>query len=913
MNPVFDEAQVSAWISNLYGEAEGYINIVSTDNWAGRCFQDVDQAVSYVKYLDSQRAKGIYARATTLRQAPENGQRGGVNHTSEFVGFWADLDITGPGHKFHVCDGTPCTEDQKPGHRTNLQTLPPSIEECMAIIEVSGLPAPTEWVHSGGGMYPWWLLPGPRQYTNALDVLTETSANWQRVIELASNKLGYHYGAGVGDLSRVLRIPGTINRKVADQPVACEWRMDLSTSRPYEYAELTTALNKSLAALDKPKPVTAPGFTPPAASTPGTRPGDAFNAATTWPQLLEADGAQIFRDRGIGYIEWTRPGKDRRDGMSATTGYKGSDVLKVFTDSWLPLCQDETYDRFGYYAATQHNGNIREATKALAALGYGEKRAWRPGIDGWAVPAERELTLDDGPWRPPVPAEYETVADLNHWSNWTSSPGTGNYEATAEQAEEAFKDVPKPPKRHRYDISEVGMADRLFDSYSGHMRYVVGRKQWLHHRDGVWSPNENISVFNVASQLTTDLLFDADQLEETEREKIAKALKPLRTAAKLRGIEYAFSQRSGILTSVDDLDTHKHMITVGNGVLNINTMAFGPHDHNLLATKKLDATYDPEATAPGWQKFLEDVLPDPEVRNYVQRAMGYTLTGEADQRAIFLLHGPSGTGKTQFLNAIGKIFGTFGKSADPGIFTMAYAEAKSAATPGLHKLRGARLVTSTELPENMKIDEALVKRLTGMDVVNSRDLYQSEESWTPDFAIWMATNYLPQLSSDDDAIWRRMKPIRFDQKFGTSSGKPEIYGIGEKLATTEAAGILNWLLEGLNLYRQHGLGDIQAVTDGVADYQAETDPVLRFLASAITDEAVIAEEDAKVSATLLYSWFTAWCAEEGIRYPISQTRFGRRLRRAGYEWGRDSTGRRTWVGLRAGRDTWIVSGQRWRE
>src|SRR5688500_13768349 len=113
MTPAFDEGQVAAWLRNLYDRTEGYLNVVSTGNWTGRCFQDIDQAVSYVKQLELRQPQGIYARATTLKSIPEEHHRGGIDHTSEFIGLWADLDIAGPGHKTKL-------------------TLPSSVEECMA-------------------------------------------------------------------------------------------------------------------------------------------------------------------------------------------------------------------------------------------------------------------------------------------------------------------------------------------------------------------------------------------------------------------------------------------------------------------------------------------------------------------------------------------------------------------------------------------------------------------------------------------------------------------------------------------------------------------------------------------------------------------------------------------------------------
>lgn len=867
MTPAFDEGQVTAWLHNLYGETEGYLNIVSTGNWTGRCFQDVDQAVSYVKQLELRQPQGIYARATTLKEIPEEYHRGGVDHTSEFIGFWADLDIAGPGHKTKLI-------------------LPPSVEECMAIIEVSGLPAPTEWVHSGGGMYPWWLLREPVELNRPeiLSYISTVSAEWQWLIELASAKLNYNYGAGVGDLSRVLRIPGTINRKVADAPTMCEWRTDLSTSQPYDLQQLTEALAAATKRLEKPKPVVTTGFSAPVASVPGNRPGDAFNAATTWPQLLEADGAQVFRDRGIGYVEWTRPGKDRRDGMSATTGYKGSDVLKVFTDSWSPLRQGDTYDRFGYYATTQHNGDIRQATKALAALGYGEKREYNP-IHNWVAPSM------------PFAEDDEPVADVVSFFDAGIKGVTG-----------------KPATKPTYTFTDSGFADRAHLRHGDELRYVATRKEWMRWDGKVWSPDHKGSVTNMINDLAKEEWHRiGEENKEEAAVKIRRTLQPMLTNSKQVGTAAILARHPQIAVNPDELNSHKAKITCDNGVFDLTKMTFGEHDRSLLATRKLGVAYDPDAKAPGWESFLEDVLPDPLMRDYVQRAIGYTLTGEADQRAIFMLHGPSGTGKSQFLAALEQVFGGFCAGADPGVFRLEQTGGHGP-NPSLHKLQNARFVTASELPEGMRPDEALIKRLTGMDMIHSRALYQDEESWEPEFAIWMATNHLPRLSSDDNAIWRRVKPIAFDQEFGTKDGKPEVYGLGRKLAAAEGSGILNWILEGVRKYREHGLAEPEALREGVTAYQAESDPVARFIATAVDDGALVADDSAKIEAKVLYNWFQQWCADEGIRYTLPATRFGRRLTILGYGKAKDSSGsKRMWRGLAPGENTFIVSGQRWRE
>jgi putative DNA primase/helicase len=870
MTPAFDEGQVTAWLRNLYGEAEGFINIVSTGNWTGRCFSDIDQAVSYVKQLELRQPQGIYARATTLKEIPEDHHRGGVDHTSEFIGFWADLDIAGPGHKTKLI-------------------LPSSIDECMAIIETSGLPAPTEWVHSGGGMYPWWLLPNPTKLNlpETITSIAELSANWQRVIELASEKLGYSYGAGVGDLSRVLRIPGTINRKVADTPTMCEWQVDLSTSQPYGLAKLADACHSALKRLEKPKPVVTPGFTAPAASVPGNRPGDAFNNATSWPQLLEADGAQVFRDRGIGYVEWTRPGKDRRDGMSATTGYMGSDVLKVFTDSWPSLRQGETYDRFGYYAATQHNGDIREATKALAALGYGEK---------W------ERSLPDNPrWEPPTSAHYQFFEDDEPVADVVEAFDAGIRGTTQ-----------RPVARQTFSYTESGMADRMQARYGDEWRYIATRQKfgWLRWNGKIWETDKRGAVTNLVDQLAQEEYSRADELAEDEKaaDKLRAAIKPMLSNSKQLGATAQFARRPQISADPSELDAQKMKLTCNNGTFDLETMTFGGFDRGILATKKLGVSFDATATAPKWEKFLADVLPDASMREYLQRAVGYTLLGEPVRKAIFMLHGPSHTGKSQVINALTAIFGDFAEGAKEQTFRV--NDSANGPTPGLHKLRGARLVTASESTEGVKLDEALIKQLTGGDSICSRPLYGDEETWQPEFSIWLATNHLPKFNSDDNAIWRRVKPIHFAVEFG-KEGRDEVMDIGRRLVAEEGPGILNWILAGVAAYRDHGLEEPEMLRAGVTAYQAESDPVARFIDQAVDDTVLMIDPDSRVEARQLYAWFTAWCADEGIRYPLNSNRFGRRMTVLGYERVRDSTGtKRMWQGLRTNGDVWLGSGTR---
>jgi len=191
-----DTAAVRQWLHLLHHSSPGLTHLCATGDWTGQTFtrDQLDQALTYITRLDAEGREGIYARITTLTTPLEPGRRGGANDTAALPALWADLDLAGPGHAE--------------------QGLPPDEEAARQIITTTGLPTPSLWIHSGGGLYPIWLINPPATVDQVdLKVLKKLSADWQRIIEHAAAKLGWRYGRGVGDLARVLRIPGTVNRK----------------------------------------------------------------------------------------------------------------------------------------------------------------------------------------------------------------------------------------------------------------------------------------------------------------------------------------------------------------------------------------------------------------------------------------------------------------------------------------------------------------------------------------------------------------------------------------------------------------------------------------------------------------------------------------------------------------------------
>lgn len=380
-----DHAIARRWLGILHGDSPGHLLVCSTDDWSGRAFtaDQLDQAVTYIAGLDAVGKEGIYLRITSVSTPPAPGKRGSADDSAALPALWADLDLAGPGHK-------------------DAGELPPDETAGRAVIAATGLPEPTIWVHSGGGLYPIWLLDRPHPiHEHTLDAAKRLAKDWQRVIEHAAASLGWRYARGVGDLARVLRIPGTVNRK---EGLARPCRIVGASPARYSYQQLVDALDAAIARIAPPPVVPATplvsALTPvtPRADPNGITPLDDYAARTTWADILIPVGwREHYQQDGVTY--WTRPGKTT--GTSASTNALGTDRLHVFTTSATPLEGGESYSKGGAFAALYHRGDHSAAARELAEAGYGTPLP-DPGV------AHREALTDilggPPPEPPPAPA-----------------------------------------------------------------------------------------------------------------------------------------------------------------------------------------------------------------------------------------------------------------------------------------------------------------------------------------------------------------------------------------------------------------------------------------------------------------------------------------------------------------------------
>jgi putative DNA primase/helicase len=429
-----------------------------------------------------------------------------------------------------------------------------------------------------------------------------------------------------------------------------------------------------------------------------------------------------------------------------------------------------------------------------------------------------------------------------------------------------------------FHLTDLGNARRFAYEHADRARYSYTSRQWLAWSGRHWQREADAAIQRLAKRTVLGLYGEASRCEnEDHRKRIAahaaKSEGADRIAAMLR---LARSERE-MSTTDDVLDRDPMLLNVDNGTLDLSTAELRPHDPADLITHMLDVTYDPRATCPQWLAFLEYVLDDDTALvAFVKRLVGYILTGSTSEQILVLLYGPGNNGKTVFLEVLRALLGSLARMAR---FQSFLVKRNDGIPTDIARLHGARLVTAAESQEGSRLDEALVKQLTGGDTVMARFLYQKEFEFRPTFKLLLMANHRPVIRGTDLAIWRRVKLIPFLVTIPKSVRDPNLTA---KLRG-EMPGILAWAVEGCMEWQTEGLGTPRTVRQATATYRSDMDILGAFLS-----ERCEVSKTAVVSAKALYAAYVFWCASSGER-PVSKRAFGLAMEERGFE------SRREWV------------------
>ena len=464
--------------------------------------------------------------------------------------------------------------------------------------------------------------------------------------------------------------------------------------------------------------------------------------------------------------------------------------------------------------------------------------------------------------------------------------------------------LPEPPRNgHRPSVTvverperpctDLGNAERLVRLFGDRIRYVP-QWGWLVWDGKRWARDPNSQrVMEFAEETVRQIYREAAEANDpAERERLAKWAITSESRQRISAmVELAAPM---CLASPDEFDADDWLLNCENGVLNLQTFEFMPHNPSLKLTKLAPVTYDPHADCPKWKAFLNRIFDGNErLIRFVQRAVGYSLTGSTREQCLFFLYGTGANGKSTFLEVIRSLLGDYAVTAEFATFA---TDRKSSVRNDIARLHSARLVTAIEVGEGKRFAEELIKTLTGGDTVAARFLYREFFEFRPRFKIWLAANYKPEIRGTDWAIWRRIRLIPFTV---TIPPEEQIPDLADQLKS-ELSGILNWALEGLRDWLANGLQPPPEVVEATEAYRAEMDIVGLFI-----KDACVIDPKAMTPSKDLYDAFRNWCSENGYE-PFGQTAFGRRLAAKGFASGRayvEGRLRRCWFGIRLRSDT----------
>ncbi len=441
-----------------------------------------------------------------------------------------------------------------------------------------------------------------------------------------------------------------------------------------------------------------------------------------------------------------------------------------------------------------------------------------------------------------------------------------------------------------FNLTDVGNAKRFASLCGDSVRYCD--RQWY-----VWDGkrvgrDDKQSVYLLADRVSKDLTnLATDVADEDRRKAILKHARGLESRAQIENMLKLAQSRPPIPVLPDELDQHDDWFCCENGVIE-HGIKLHEHRFDDLITKISPIKYDPRAKAKRWLKFMEEIQPDPETRRYLQKGIGYSMTGSLKEQKFFLCYGKGQNGKSKFFYAIKKVFGDYFSR----IPTSALMETRSEQHPtNLMPLKGARLTLASEVKEGRRLNEELIKAFTGEDEFQARSMFQNLSTIRMTSKLWIMSNHKPTITGNDFGMWRRVVEIPFTVTIPEHMKDPDL----EQKFDRELEGILAWCVEGWRMWLQEGLSVPKSIKDATESYRAEMDVIQTFI-----DEECEDDPQAKTPHSVVYGHYTKWSERNGER-PMSTKAFSSRLSekkdndgQIKYEKALGGGGVKCWVGIK---------------
>jgi putative DNA primase/helicase len=406
-----------------------------------------------------------------------------------------------------------------------------------------------------------------------------------------------------------------------------------------------------------------------------------------------------------------------------------------------------------------------------------------------------------------------------------------------------------------FKCTDTGNAERLVAKFGDSFRFIVEWAKWAVWDGRRWKVETSVAMQNFAKLTARGIYREAEKAIDPGTSKALADWAKRSEARDRRAAMIACAQSEpGVALHFADFDKDPFLLNVKNGTIDLRTGERRDHRREDLITRLVPIDYDATATAPLWETFLAEVLPDAEVRTFVQRFVGYCLTGDVSERILVLLKGSGKNGKSVFLRVCRTVLGEYATVAAPELLMVKRNDTHPTEIADLY---GMRFVVCSEVKAGRAFDEQRIKELTGNEgAIKARRMSEDFWSFVPMFKLAIAANHEPRVHDETDSIWDRVREVPFTVRIPDEKVDKHLF---EKLSP-ELPGILAWAVRGCLEWRKNGLASPAAVKRATEAYRESEDVVGRFIADRCAfDPAFFATTKALTDAA------REWCESNAER------------------------------------------------
>lgn len=439
--------------------------------------------------------------------------------------------------------------------------------------------------------------------------------------------------------------------------------------------------------------------------------------------------------------------------------------------------------------------------------------------------------------------------------------------------------MPEPPPDNER-ATDVGNGLRLVRMYGDNIRHVHGWG-WLVWDGKRWQRDQTAKIEELSKRSVAEMFREVSVIPGgPQREEWYKHAVKSEKAERVRAAVAMAQSERRVVANVGDFDRDPFTINVLNGTLDLKSGRLRPHARTDNITHLAPVQFDENAVCPLWERFLEQIYSgNRDLVRFVQRAIGYTLTGMTTEQCFFILHGHGSNGKSTLLRAMSALFGNgYSTNANFATFLASSNPGQYGPRPDLARLAGARFVMSTEPDEGARFSESVIKSITGGDPITAALKYENDFEFIPVLKLWLSVNHKPKVGDTSHAMWRRIRLIPHEVIIADAQQDKRL---DAKLAL-ELPGILNWAIRGALEWLTFGLEPPTAVIGATAAYREEQDVLGQFIEERCRK---IAGQRAKAGD--LYAAYAAWSKARG-EWAMGANRFGRLMTEKGFDRIKDS-------------------------